>query len=97
MLDQIDGGISLLLRTPGYCVSSNVHVEDVTIDTYISPHEIHFNGPRTQEKVALLVQQFGMDIALPHLCCFTGQCQDKGITEVKKPCSCLTLTIALLN
>ena len=59
MLDRIDGGVSLLLRTPGYCVAPNVRVEDITIDTYISPHEIKFNGPHMQEKVALL--QHGTD------------------------------------
>ena len=85
----------MLLRTPGYCVTPNARVEDITIDTYISPHEIKFNGPQIQEKVALLIQQFGTDIALPHLHCFTGRCQDEGIPEVKMPCLCLISTLAL--
>ena len=95
ILDRIDGGVSLLLRTPGYCVAPNARVEEITINTYISPHEIKFNGPHMQEKVALLIQQFGTDIGLPHLHCFTKRCEDEGIPKVKMPRSSLISTISL--
>ena len=48
-------------------------MQKISIDTYISPQEVGLSvgGAAIQEKVALLIQQFGEDIVLPHLRRFT--------------------------
>ncbi|KAF8327671.1 hypothetical protein F5887DRAFT_1083636 [Amanita rubescens] len=82
-LDQLDGGITLVVRCPGYCVKSDFKaVEDITIDTYITPYEIFINHSGIQAHVALLVQKFAADVVIPHLHRFTKRRMEEGIQEV---------------
>ena len=88
-LDRIDGRISFFVRCPGYCIPSDFVVQDVSIDTYISPHEVGLSdgSAAVQEQVALLIQQFGEKIVLPHLRHFMAHSQVEGIRDVQAPCS----------
>ncbi len=76
-----------MVRCPGYSVEPNFKaVEDITIDTYISPREVSVDHSRVQEHVALIVQRFAMDIVVPHLHRFMQRCIEGDIgTTVHRP------------
>lgn len=76
-----------MVRCPGYSVEPNFKaVEDITIDTYISPREVSVNRSGVQEHVALIVQRFATDIVVPHLHRFTQRCIEGDIgTTVHRP------------
>ncbi|KAF8344862.1 hypothetical protein F5887DRAFT_1075057 [Amanita rubescens] len=85
-LDRLDGGITLMVRCPGYCVESGFKaVEDITVDAYISPHEVYVGRSGIQEHVALLVQKFATDVVVPHLHRFTERCMEEGVPDVQHP------------
>jgi hypothetical protein len=77
-LDKADGGITLVLRCPGQRATS---VEDLTVDTYISPRELKEGGKELSKHIALIIQAFGADITLPYLHRFAKQC----LTEQIEP------------
>ena len=58
-LDRADGGITLVLHCPGHRATS---VENLTIDTYISPRELKEGVKELSKHIALIVQTFGTDI-----------------------------------
>ena len=62
-------------------------MQKISIDTYISPQEVGLSvgGAAIQEKVALLIQQFGEDIILPHLRRFTERSRVEGILDDQPP------------
>ena len=62
-------------------------MREISIDAYISPQEVGLSvgGAMIQEKVALLIQQFGEDIVLPHLHRFTERSQVEGILDDEAP------------
>ena len=60
-------------------------MQDILIDTYITPHEINTGGTGIQQKVLLLVQQFASDIVQHHLCHFTSCCHLEGLPDVQRP------------
>ena len=61
-------------------------MQDISIDTYITPHEINTGGTGIQQKVLLLVQQFASDIVQHHLHRFTSCCLLEGLLDVQRPC-----------
>lgn len=85
MLDSIDGGVSLVLRCPGYESSNQISLENLTIDVYISPSELTNGGGKATEHVALIVQAFGEHLALPHLQKFQAQCSTEGVRPLPAP------------
>jgi hypothetical protein len=71
-----------MVRCPGYSVEPDFKaVEDITIDTFISPREVAVNCSRIQEHVALVVQSFATDIVVPHLHRFTQRCLEGTTVE----------------
>lgn len=75
-----------MVRCPGYSVEPGFKaVEDITIDTYVTPREVYINRSRVQEHVALLVQNFAMDVVIPHLHHFTERCLKEGVPDVQHP------------
>ena len=68
-LDRIDGGISILLHCPGYPVPTDIMVENISIDLYVTPREA--NALENAKHIAYLVQSFGENLVHPHLLCFT--------------------------
>ncbi|KAF8228368.1 hypothetical protein L208DRAFT_1379395 [Tricholoma matsutake] len=43
-LDNIDGGLTVLLCCPGYSVQGDLAAEKITVDTYVSPRELKEGG-----------------------------------------------------
>jgi len=76
----VDGGITLVLHCPGQQPVSVV--EDLTVDTYISPCELKEGGKELNKHLALMVQTFGTEVALPYLRRFARRCF---IEEIKPP------------
>ncbi|KAF8327690.1 hypothetical protein F5887DRAFT_924648 [Amanita rubescens] len=86
ILDRVDGGISLFLHCPGHLVSrSGAQTEDITVDTYVSPREVHEGGGVLREAAARLIQAFGAQVALPHLHRFTSRCYLEDVLQVPTP------------
>lgn len=90
MLDLTDGGISLLLRCPGYLplADTTISLEDLTIDVYVSPRELSEGGRNMSEHVALIVQEFGAHLALPHLSRFQNRCIKENVKALPAPGVC---------
>lgn len=80
----MDGGISIIMRCPGYRPSTVLSLENITVDVYVSPRELKLaeGGERTSERVARLVQDFGAHIALPHLHRFQARCLAERVTAL---------------
>lgn len=84
-IDLIDGGISVVLRCPGYRPSNTLLLENITVDVYVTPRELVEGGKRMSERVALLVQEFGTHLALPHLRRFQTRCWADGVKALPAP------------
>lgn len=82
-MDQIDGGISVILRCPGH--PAGISLENLTVDVYITPRELIEGGKPISERVALLVQEFGANLALPHLQRFQTRCSNEGVKPLPAP------------
>jgi len=85
VLDRIDGGITVLMRCPGYQTSEDLTAENITVDLYISPRELHERGQQISERVAVLAQSFGEDMALPHLRRFAARCFIENVVPLQAP------------
>ncbi|KAF8120561.1 hypothetical protein EV363DRAFT_1091122, partial [Boletus edulis] len=79
--DHLDGGISVLLRCPGFTAQQQLAPEDIVADVYITPHVLHAAPQRMSEGIALLVQGFCQEMALPHLHEFTKSCDIEDIAH----------------
>jgi hypothetical protein len=90
-LDNIDGGLTLLLRCPGYSVQEDLAAEKITANTYVSPRELKKGGKEMSKQVALILQAFGAELAMPHLCCFHACCNVEGLNAAAPPSMCLQL------
>lgn len=84
-LDAIDGGISLVMRCPGYRPSTVMTLENITVDVYVSPRELVEGGKPMSERVAILVQEFGAHLALPHLHTFQARCIAERVKALPAP------------
>ncbi|KAL4074891.1 hypothetical protein V8B97DRAFT_2022502 [Scleroderma yunnanense] len=79
--DQLDSGISLLIRCPGFDVQPNVTANKIPMD--------HVSSNAT-----MLVQEFCQEFAIPHLQCFVEWCKVESIKALR---ACLiTESITLL-
>jgi len=75
-----------MVRCPGYSVKPGFKaVEDITINTYVTPCEVYINHSKVQEHVALLVQNFAMDVVVSHLHHFTERFLKEGVPDVQHP------------
>ncbi|KAG6919654.1 hypothetical protein DXG01_003518 [Tephrocybe rancida] len=63
--------------------------EDLTINAVVSPHERREGGKEFEKAVAILIQTFGCDIALPYLKRFQQRCIVKDVVPPSAPV-CLT-------
>jgi hypothetical protein len=89
--DRIDGGITLLMRCPGYKASDDLTVENITVDLYITPRELLEPGP-VSEHAAVLVQRFGEDFVIPHLRRFAARCRIENIVPPEAPGKSIGIT-----
>ncbi|KAG1769948.1 hypothetical protein EV702DRAFT_1202611 [Suillus placidus] len=74
MQDRLDGGISLLFQCTGSEISPNLSPEQVLIDVYITPRELQEKQQQISGDVAVLVQAFAQEFAVPHLRRFAARC-----------------------
>ncbi|KAG6905274.1 hypothetical protein DXG01_003769 [Tephrocybe rancida] len=84
-LDILDGGVSILLHIPGQALARNVGVEGLTIDAIVPPRERTEAGKDFNKAVAILIQTFGCDIALPYLRRFHTRCKAEGVAIPSAP------------
>jgi len=82
MQDHIDGGITLLLRSPGYKLNNGSGIENISVDVYFTPQELSVADPCCNANIAALIQSFGEDFILSHLYSFATCCEVK---DVKPP------------
>jgi hypothetical protein len=60
-------------------------VDKVTVDIFASPRELAEGGKVLSKAIALLVQGFGHDIALPYLQRFSRRCIIEGVKAPSAP------------
>lgn len=84
-MDVVDGGISLVLHCPGYQPKVAIAPENLTIDVYVTPRELAEGGEKFSELVALIVQEFGANLAVPHLLRFQNRCMTAGVKPPAAP------------
>ncbi|OJA17339.1 hypothetical protein AZE42_11432, partial [Rhizopogon vesiculosus] len=79
MQDQLDGGISLLVCCPGFKAGRSLSPEQVAVDLYITPRELHENSARIGGDVAVLVQAFCEEFVIPHMQHFNERCRIENV------------------
>ncbi|KAG6903747.1 hypothetical protein DXG01_015203 [Tephrocybe rancida] len=94
-LDRLDGGISLLLRCPGFQLGPHARPDDLTIDVLMSPREYMEGGRELSKFLALMVQAFGSDVALPYLQRFALHCDEEGLTPRPAPGAVYSISFPL--
>lgn len=85
MQDRLNGGISLLICCAGIKAGPNISPEQIPIDLYITPREFQETGQHIGGDIAVLVQAFAQEFAVPHLHRFTQCCATE---KVQPPRSC---------
>jgi hypothetical protein len=85
MQDRLDGGISLLVRCPGFKAGHSLSPEQVAVDLYITPRELHENSARIGGDIAVLVQAFCEEFVIPHMQRFNERCH---IENIEPPHRC---------
>lgn len=67
MQDRLDGGISLLIHCPGFDTNTMLSPEEVAMDLYITPQELQESSACIGGDIAVLVQAFCEQFAVPHM------------------------------
>ncbi|KAI6115509.1 hypothetical protein EDD16DRAFT_1708666 [Pisolithus croceorrhizus] len=80
MQDRLDGGITVMLHCAGVKSTSTQMVDEVTVDLYVTPRELHETPERIGSDIVVLVQAFCQEFALPHFQCFNKCCNLEIIT-----------------
>ncbi|KAF8131400.1 hypothetical protein EV363DRAFT_1165026 [Boletus edulis] len=83
MQDRLDGGISILIRCPGYDLRPKLTVEKIAVDVYITPRELSRNE-RVNGDTAMLVQAFCEEFAIPHMSRFVERCNVESLESPLK-------------
>ncbi|KAF8424252.1 hypothetical protein L210DRAFT_3653569 [Boletus edulis BED1] len=73
MQDCLDGGISVLLRCPGFQSHIPLMADQIMVDAYVILRELIWNK-HVSGDMAMLVQAFCEEFAIPHMQCFTERC-----------------------
>lgn len=85
--DRLDGGISLLIRCAGSEATASISPEQFPVDVYITPHELQESQARIGGDMAVLVQAFAQEFAIPHLQRFTARCTIENVIPPRH-CKC---------
>jgi hypothetical protein len=83
MQDRLDGGISVLIRCAGSEAVSSP--ENLPVDLYITPRELQETPERIGGDLAVWVQVFAQEFAMPHLERFNQRCV---IENIQPPPCC---------
>ena len=84
--DRIDGGISILLRSPGYRIDDTTMMHDLVIDMYCTPRAVVQGGSQITSDLAVIAQFFAQDLVMPCLCQFQERCEAERVTPPALPC-----------
>ena len=79
MQDHLDGGISVLIRCPGFNANTALSPEEVAVDLYITPRELQENSARIGGDIGVLVQAFCEEFVIPHMEHFMKHCHIEGV------------------
>ena len=82
MQDRLDGGISVLVRCPGFDAQPDTTTDKIPVDVYVTPREL-LRNERINGDTAMLVQAFCQDFAIPHLGRFVKRCRVESIQPAK--------------
>ncbi|TFK63315.1 hypothetical protein BDN72DRAFT_902508 [Pluteus cervinus] len=85
MLDRVDGGITLVMRVPGFAASGHTDTPDITVDSYITPIARQAGGENLERTAVYLMQKFGEELVLPHLHQYNARCDVEGISAQSPP------------
>ena len=55
------------------------------MDTYVSPRELKEGGKEMSKQIALLIQAFGEELAIPHLTHFQARCVLESVQPPSAP------------
>ncbi|KAG6903535.1 hypothetical protein DXG01_017118, partial [Tephrocybe rancida] len=64
---------------------NSVSVNDLTVDTVVPPRELFKTGKEFSKAVAMLIQTFGYEIALPYLKRFQERCKAEHVAIPPAP------------
>lgn len=95
MQDHLDGGISILIRCPGFKADTTPSPEDMALDLYVTPHELQESSARIGGGVAILVQAFCEEFVVPHAEHFMKCCRIEGI-EVPHRCKLVSVHFSII-
>ncbi|KAG6906260.1 hypothetical protein DXG01_014940 [Tephrocybe rancida] len=84
-LNRLDGGISLVLHCLGFDVGHEMQADDITLDVLFSPRELMEGRTELSKFLALLIQGFGREVALPYLRRFILCCNEEEIAPPGAP------------
>ena len=65
--DCIDGGLTMLMRAPGYWINEMIHMEDLAVDVYFTPHEVLEGSDQLKSDLTIFIQTFGQGLLMPYL------------------------------
>ncbi|KIK13831.1 hypothetical protein PISMIDRAFT_17704 [Pisolithus microcarpus 441] len=80
MQDRLDGGITVMLHCARVKSTSTQTADEVTVDLYVTPRELRKSPECIGSDIAVLVQAFFQEFALPHFQCFNKHCNLEIIT-----------------
>ncbi|KAF8128111.1 hypothetical protein EV363DRAFT_1400614 [Boletus edulis] len=85
MQDCLDGGISVLLRCPGFQSHIPLTANQITVNAYVIPRKLIWNK-HVSGDMAMLVQAFCEEFAIPHMQRFTEHCTVE-LVVAPRPCA----------
>ncbi|KAI6033824.1 hypothetical protein BKA83DRAFT_4121179 [Pisolithus microcarpus] len=80
MQDCLDSGITVMLHCARVKSTSMQMADEVTIDLYVTPRELHESPEHIGSDITVLVQAFCQEFALPHFQRFNKHCNLEIIT-----------------
>ncbi|KIJ58534.1 hypothetical protein HYDPIDRAFT_34092 [Hydnomerulius pinastri MD-312] len=85
MQDRLDSGISLLVQCAGVEAVPVITPDQITVDLYMTPRELHETREHISGDLAVLVQAFCQEFAIPHLHRFNRHCELEIINPPENP------------
>ncbi|KAG0698744.1 hypothetical protein DFH29DRAFT_877813 [Suillus ampliporus] len=79
MQDHLDGGITVLIRCPGFKADATPSLEEVVVNLYVTLWELQESYAQIGGDVTVLVQAFCEEFVIPHMEHFMKHCRIEGI------------------
>ena len=84
--DRIDGGISILLRSPGYHIDDMTMTHNLVIDMYCTPCTVAQGGSQITSSLAVIAQSFAQDLVMLYLHQFQEHCEAEHVSPLALLC-----------